>query len=57
MKDQLVQLGFRAPPEIHVRISDIAEKEKRSMSNVLAVMVEEQIKKYDEGGWDNVKSG
>ena len=49
-----VAMGFRAPPEVHKAISDLAESEGRTMGNVLAIMIAEQVKRVQAGGFDSI---
>lgn len=45
------QVGFRLETQFLARVREIAEKERRSIGSLLTIMVVEQLKRYNEGGF------
>jgi predicted DNA-binding protein len=40
-------ISFRLPPDLHARLKDAAAEERRSMANLLAVIVEQALDARD----------
>ncbi len=55
--DTKVQLAFRAKQDMRDRLGAIAEAENRTIAQTLFIMVQEQIKRYDQGGMSAVMEG
>ena len=46
-----IQAGFRCDSDVYDDVKDIADRENRSISEVLAAMVAAQVQRYKQGGW------
>lgn len=55
-KDFKIQAGFRCEQAVYADVRDIAEAEKRSISEVFAAMVVAQVQRYKTGGWSAITS-
>jgi len=49
-----VPMGFRAQAETHESIVELAEKQNRSLGNVLQLMIVEQLKRVEANGFDAI---
>ena len=49
-----VAMGFRASPELHSAVSNLAKDQKRSMGNVLTLLVQEQMNRVADKGFDSI---
>lgn len=43
------QIMLRLPEETHLKLKEIGAKERRSVNNLLEVIIEEYIKHYEQG--------
>ena len=49
-----VNAGFRCNRELYQELRDISIKENRSIANILHIMVDEQVKRYNLGGFKSI---
>ena len=47
-------MGFRATTETHKEVVELAKVQNRSLGNVLQLMVVEQLKRVEAGGFDAI---
>ena len=46
----MVNVGFRCEAELYERIKAAASQEKRSISGLFGIFIEESVKRYEDGG-------